>query len=54
MTDADLVRLAIIMRERQRAYFRDRTQANLVSSKQAEADFDKAVVLRAANSREGA
>lgn len=38
----DAVRLGVEARQAQRAYFKDRTQSNLVASKQAEAAFDKA------------
>jgi hypothetical protein len=52
MTDADLITLAILMREAQRAYFRDRITSKLTIAKEAEAKFDKAVLQRAAQERQ--
>jgi hypothetical protein len=40
---ADLLELAIKMREAQRVYFKDRSRDNLIAAKQLEAEFDKAV-----------
>ena len=38
-----ILRKAQYMRQRQKQYFKDRTQKNLVESKQAEAAFDRAM-----------
>jgi hypothetical protein len=38
-----ILRKAQYMRQRQKQYFKDRTQENLVGSKQAEAAFDRAL-----------
>ena len=39
----ELARLGKLMRDAQKAYFRDRTQSNLKNSKEIEALFDKKV-----------
>lgn len=52
MTDTELVNLAILMREAQRAYFRDRVTSKLTAAKEAEAKFDRAVLQRAANAKQ--
>ena len=39
-----ILRKAQYMRQRQKQYFKDRTQENLVGSKQAEAAFDRAAL----------
>ncbi len=38
----ETLRLGVTMRERQRAYFKNRTLENLIASRQAEVAFDKA------------
>lgn len=39
------LRVGKYMRERQKGYFKDRTQKNLVETKQAEAAFDKVLEM---------
>lgn len=39
------LRLGVDMREKQKAYFKDRSKENLVASKQAESSFDRAASL---------
>ena len=46
MTDAELVKLAVQMRQAQRTYFRTRDRADLMKSKAFEAAFDKAAGAR--------
>jgi len=38
------LRLGIDMREKQKAYFKDRSKENLIASKQAESAFDRAAL----------
>ena len=38
------LRLGIDMRDKQKAYFKDRSKENLIASKQAEAAFDRAAL----------
>lgn len=40
---AEIIRLGVEMREKQKAYFKSRAQQDLIISKQAEAEFDFAV-----------
>lgn len=46
MTDAELVALAVLMRDAQKTYFKTRTREALIASKELEARFDKAVAAR--------
>lgn len=48
MTDAELIDLAIKMREAQKHYFKTRQSQHLFASKEIEGRFDKAVKVRAA------
>ena len=48
MTDAELIALAVKMREAQKAYFKGRTREQLIASKELEAVFDKEIARRAA------
>jgi hypothetical protein len=49
-----VLKLGQVMRDRQRAYFKERSQGALIVSKQAEAEFDRAVIaaIRKAEGRE--
>ena len=42
MTEAQLIELAMQMRQWQRTYFKDRSQSALANSKRLESEFDKA------------
>lgn len=48
MTDAELIALAVKMRDAQKAYFKTHDRAALITSKQLEAQFDKAAAAREA------